>query len=547
MAQSVSAFLISRLRDLNVQHVFGIPGDYVLPFFDHLIEEGSPIQHVGTCNELTAGYLADGYSRIRGFGVAAVTFGPGAFNAVNAVAGAYDACVPMLLVSGAPPTAEYQSGRKLQLHHSVGGDLSATLRVFTPITAAVARIDSAEEAVATIDRLLQVALDQKKPVYLEIPYNMQKARIPMPEPFTYQAPCGDQQVLRRVVDQVAAAVNKAKKVGVLVGLFVDRDGLEDVVAEMLERSNLLFATTFAQKAGYLEHLSNCVGCYQGATSPEVLDATEGADILLTIGMPRAEFDLLGSAGFKEECVIELGHDSVNLQGTVVPGIYLQQLLPCLAAQITPRAKSEVEDKFAFSYTRLPANPEQKPLTMDFMYQQLAHFVQEGDIVAGNTGGYVSMSRMRLKKGTVTAGPGNWGSLGSAFPISMGMAFAAPERRVVCLDGDGSFQMTGMELGTLLRHNLRFMLIILNNSGYTAERVIHPEREDSYNDIQVWNYHLLPEALGAGKGIGVEVSTETQLCEALTSYQGDGPSVLNAKLDKMDVPEFFQKMGDMLRH
>ena len=76
MAQSVSSFLISRLRDLKVEHVFGIPGDYVLPLFDHLIEEGSPIQHVGTCNELTAGYLADGYSRIRGFGVAAVTFGP---------------------------------------------------------------------------------------------------------------------------------------------------------------------------------------------------------------------------------------------------------------------------------------------------------------------------------------------------------------------------------------------------------------------------------------------------------------------------------------
>ncbi|CAJ1458500.1 unnamed protein product [Effrenium voratum] len=363
-------------------------------------------------------------------------------------------------------------------------------------------------AVVTIDRLLQVALDQKKPVYLEIPYDMQKARIPMPGPFNYQAPCGDQQVLRRVVDQVAAAVNKTEKVGVLVGLFVERDGLEDVVAEMLARSNLLFATTFAQKAGYLEHLPNCVGCYQGATSPEVLDATE----------VRSSW----KPGFKEERVLELGHNSVNLQGTVIQGVYLQQLLPCLAAQITPRAKLEVEDTFAFSYSRLPANPEQTPLTMDFLYHQLAHFVQERDIVAGNTGGYVSMSRMRLKRGTVTAGPGNWASLGSAFPISMGMAFAAPERRVVCLDGDGSFQMTGMELGTLLRHNLRFMLIILNNAGYTAERVIHPEREDSYNDIQVWNYHLLPEALGAGKGIGVEVSTENQLCEALTSYQGDGP-------------------------
>ena len=248
-------------------------------------------------------------------------------------------------------------------------------------------------------------------------------------------------------------------------------------------------------------------------------------------------------------MIELGYDSVNLQGEAVHGVYLRQLLPLLAKKLTPRAAVVAEDTFAFTYTSECSMPEDRALTVDFMYPQLAHFVQEGDIVTGNTGGYINLSRMRMKKGNTTAGPTNWASLGSVFPISVGMAFAAPERRIICLEGDGSFQMTGMELGTLLRHNLNFLLIILNNAGYTAERAIHPERDDSYNDIQVWNYHLLPQALGGRQGSnGVDVFTESQFTEALASYEsGRGLHVVNARLDKMDIPAFFREMSDMLRH
>ena len=306
MAQqiSVSAFLISRIQELGVEHVFGIPGDYCLPFFDELIREGSPVKHIGTCNELNAAYLADGYSRIKGFGVAAVTYGPGAFNAVNAVAGAYDANVPMLLVSGAPQTVRYRQRGNLLLHHAVGSDLDATIRVFAPITAAAARIDTAEEAIPTIDWLLKVALDQKRPVYLEIPFDMQKAVIQAPASLNYQAPSSDEQALHRVVEEVARVVNSTQKVGVLVGVFVDREGLQQVAEDMLSASNLPFATTFDQKAGYLEHLPNCVGFYQGGVSAQaVRDATEGADILLTLGMPQTEFNLgFLTHDFKEACL-----------------------------------------------------------------------------------------------------------------------------------------------------------------------------------------------------------------------------------------------------
>ncbi|CAE7938493.1 unnamed protein product, partial [Symbiodinium sp. KB8] len=108
-----------------------------------------------------------------------------------------------------------------------------------------------------------------------------------------------------------------------------------------------------------------------------------------------------------------------------------------------------------------------------------------------------------------------------------MAFAAPERRIVCLDGDGSFQMTGSELCTLLRHNLNFLLIILNNAGYTAERAIHPDRD----------------ALGGRPDSnGVDAHTEAQFVDALSSYRGKGLQVVNARLDKNDMPSFFIEMS-----
>mmetsp|Transcript_85149 Transcript_85149/g.237661 ORF Transcript_85149/g.237661 Transcript_85149/m.237661 type:complete len:552 (+) Transcript_85149:79-1734(+) len=546
---SVAAFLIARIKELGVDHVFGIPGDYVLPFFDELIKPGSPVQHVGTTNELTAAYLADGYSRIRGLGVVAVTYGPGAFNAINAVAGANEANVPLLILSGAPKTSRHGQGKLL--HHAVGCDLDATLRVFEPFTAAVARINSADEAAPRIDCLLRTALDTKRPVYLEIPYDMQKSEVLAASPLNYLPPRSDPEALSRAVEQIAEAVNGAKSVGALVGVFVDRNSLQDVAEAMLASSNLPFATTFDQKAGYLEHLPNCVGFWQGATSSEpVLDAVERSEVLLSIGMPQTEFNTGFFTGELDEArTIELGHDHVNLTGDLLPGVYLWELLPKLAERLLVRGGQPSEDSFVFTYTKPLSVDEERPLTVDAMYQQLAHYVQEGDIVTGNTGGYINMSRMRLKRGVETAGPSNWASLGSVFPVSIGMAFASPSRRVICLDGDGSFQMTGMELSTLLRHNMDFLLIILNNTGYTAERAIHPEREDSYNDIQVWNYHLLPEALGGPAGSnGSEILTEGQLSEALNAYKpGWGPRVLNARLGKLDLAAFNLEMSAALRH
>ena len=110
---TLGSYLVRRLEEAGVGHVFGVPGDYALEFLDQITH--SSLRWVGTCNELNAGYAADGYARLTGLGVAVVTYGVGGFSLLNAVAGAYAEMVPLVVVSGAPPAHRRKTGA--MVHH----------------------------------------------------------------------------------------------------------------------------------------------------------------------------------------------------------------------------------------------------------------------------------------------------------------------------------------------------------------------------------------------------------------------------------------------
>ena len=113
--KTVTGYLLERLHQLGVEHVFGIPGDFILPFFQILMD--SKIEHIAACNELDCGYAADGYAREKGLAAIAVTYGAGSFCTVNAIAGAYAEKVPLLLISGGPPAANYLT--QPTMHHTL--------------------------------------------------------------------------------------------------------------------------------------------------------------------------------------------------------------------------------------------------------------------------------------------------------------------------------------------------------------------------------------------------------------------------------------------
>ena len=139
-------------------------------------------------------------------------------------------------------------------------------------------------------------------------------------------------------------------------------------------------------------------------------------------------------------------------------------------------------------------------------------------------------------------PAFYASLGFAVPAAIGAQFARPDERPLVLVGDGAFQMTGMELSTCAKYGLDPIVIVLNNGGYTTERLII---DGAFNDIQRWDYSKLPEVIGAGRAHRVETFGEFD--QALTdARRRDGQFVLlDVRLDKLDVSPALRRLGASL--
>src|SRR5437763_1694260 len=164
---SIGGYLIQRLESLGVRHVFGIPGDYVLGFYDQLLK--SKLQIVNTCDEQGAGFAADAYARVRGFGAVCVTYCVGGLKIANTTAEAFAEKSPVVVISGAPGIRERE--RNPLLHHKVR-DFDTQKKVFDQLTGASTVLDDPQTAFDEIDRVLHAANRFKRPVYIELPRDM---------------------------------------------------------------------------------------------------------------------------------------------------------------------------------------------------------------------------------------------------------------------------------------------------------------------------------------------------------------------------------------
>ncbi|KAH9310102.1 hypothetical protein KI387_038013, partial [Taxus chinensis] len=155
---------------VGVRDVFAVPGDFNLMLLDHLIAEPG-LNLVGCCNELNAGYAADGYARSRGVGACAVTFTVGGLSVINAIAGAYSENLPVICIVGGPNSNDYGTSRIL--HHTIGlPDFSQEYRCFQTVTCAQVIVNNLDDAHELIDHAISTALTESKPVYISISCNL---------------------------------------------------------------------------------------------------------------------------------------------------------------------------------------------------------------------------------------------------------------------------------------------------------------------------------------------------------------------------------------
>ncbi|VAH25988.1 unnamed protein product [Triticum turgidum subsp. durum] len=211
--------LARRLVQVGVGDVFAVPGDFNLTLLDYLVAEPG-LRLVGCCNELNAGYAADGYARAKGVGACAVTFTVGGLSVLNAIAGAYSENLPLICIVGGPNSNDYGTNRVL--HHTIGlPDFSQELRCFTPAACYQAVVNSLDDAHEQIDKAISTALKESKPVYISVSCNLPSVPHPTfsrdPAPYFLAPRMSNQMGLEAAVEATVAFLDKAVKPVMVAG------------------------------------------------------------------------------------------------------------------------------------------------------------------------------------------------------------------------------------------------------------------------------------------------------------------------------------------
>jgi indolepyruvate decarboxylase len=543
---TISDFLLGRLKAIGIDHLFGIPGDYILPFFEAL--DASDIDHVAPCNELNGGYAADGYARLRGAGAIAVTYGPGAFSLVNAVAGAYAERVPLVVISGGPPRQAYRD--QPLMHHILPGRYAASVNIFEQVTVGARVLNDAERAVEDIDELLRLCLQESRPVYLEFPQDLQMQPCgPVPD-WSCPPATGDTEATAAALDMLTTRLVDSRRCVLLVGHEVHSAGLQEKVRALADRTGVAVASVFSGRPDFLEDHPRCIGIYHGMGSTEAVRAfVEDADTVIWFGAVASDFNKGGStANLSASQEIRIFDDRVEAAEGSFASVRLRDVVTGLLERLPADHWADV-DAPTRGYSYLPdpdfeADPP-APITNERFFQRIAGFLDSDDVILADAGPSISMSYVQLPSGARYVASGYWASIGAGFGMTLGACFAvSPARRILAFEGDGSFQMTAQELSTMVRFGKTPIIFLMNNKGYTAERLIH---DGEFNDIQDWQYWRLPEIFGGVAGC--EVRTEADLEEALqraTGHAGPGPLMIEVHLDPLDVSEAFARMSAGLR-
>ncbi|MGB8167138.1 MAG: thiamine pyrophosphate-binding protein [Chthoniobacteraceae bacterium] len=536
---TIGEYLIQRLAAYGVRHVFGIPGDYVLGFYDQLSK--SELKIVTTCDEQGAGFAADAYARVAGLGAVCVTYCVGGLKVVNPIAGAFAEKSPVVVISGAPGMNERD--RNPLLHHKVR-DFDTQKLVFDQITVASAVLDDPETAFAEIDRVLHAALRYKRPVYLELPRDL--ADKPGREGYRPREihETSDPLALNEALTEAVGMMNAARQPVVLVDVEVHRFGLQAEVLALIEKANVPFAVTILGKSVISEAHPLCLGIYEGAMGrDEVRAYVESSDcaVLLgafmtdiNLGIYTAKLDLGKSIYATSEKLAIRHHTFENVRfKDFVRGFLAGELRRHEPGTIPnpPRPREF-----------LPAASSGK-LSIARVFERLNEFLTENTIVVADIGNALfGASDLFIRHSTEFLGPAYYASMGFAVPAALGAQMARPDWRPLVIVGDGAFQMTGLELSTIARCGLNPVVVVLNNFGYGTERHIH---EGPFNDVLNWNYHRLPELLGVGRGFLVE--TEQQLDDALDAAAKHTASycLLDVHLDPLDASAALRRLAERL--
>jgi indolepyruvate decarboxylase len=542
MAETVIQYVLGRLKDIGIDDIFAVAGDFAFPLDDAIVEHPG-INYVGCCNELNAGYAADGYTRVRGVGALCTTYGVGELSAISSVAGAYAENLPIFHLTGLPATAT-QHNREL-VHHTLGnGEFDYFAKMAESVVCASAVL-TPQNAVYETERLIAEALYHRKPVYMAIPTDVAVREV-LGTSQPIDPPRSNPESLKAATEAVLAALNGAEAACVLPGMLVKRVGLRRQMQAFVDASGIPFATMFADKSVLEEQQSAFIGMYDGRLmNPDVRAYVETCDQVMTIGTLMTDINTGAfTARLDPARTITVKHHYTRVGALEFDDVEMGDVLAALTARIKHRDR----------YTSLvpashgpAAGTGGDAITADALYPRWAEFLRPNDLVFAETGtSSMGMAFAQMPEGASFDNQTLWGAIGWATPAAFGAAVAAPDRRVVLITGEGAHQLTAQEIGQMGRRGLKPIVFVLNNNGYLIERLLCKDPKSSFNDIADWRYSELPHALGCDGWFTARVTTCGELDQALRQASQNGAgSYIEIVTDEFVSPPLPLKLHESL--
>ncbi|PTB70299.1 pyruvate decarboxylase [Trichoderma citrinoviride] len=515
----LAEYILRRLIQLGVGTVHGVPGDYNLTILDYIKPLG--LTWAGNANELNAGYASDGYGRIKGIAAMITSFGVGELSAINAIGGAFAEKSPVVHLVGTAPQSAQKT--KACVHHTLGnGDYRAFPEMNKYVTVAQANLTDAESAPGLVDAALKACILHSQPVYIQLPTNLVKAQVRAPTtPIDLSHPGYDEGYENKVLDALVEKLQSAKKPVILMDGLTARFHINEVINEFVRKTGFPTLSTPFGKGIVNENLPNYQGSYDGAVGDEsTKQQIDDADLILNFGPLYSDVNAIGFSAVPradvtvvfETHAVKFGPEPADPKGRAIQiKSFMTKLLKRLETTQLPKIQPFTRGASVSPNLLKALKPaaDGDPLKQDEFWLRMSKYLKPGDLLLTEAGtSFAGANTFILPENTILLNSCLWLSIGYTLPALQGSALAQRELRkeghkegtrssgrAILFIGDGSLQMSVQGISDIIRNRIDATIVVINNDGYTVERVLHGF-EESYNEIQPWRNTLAPAFFGA---------------------------------------------------
>jgi indolepyruvate decarboxylase len=591
---TVARYLATRLEQLGITHLFGVPGNHLGPFLSTM-KETTAVRWVGTPTEMGGGYAADAFARVHGIGAVAVTYGVGAFSLLNTIGGAYVEEIPVIAINACPTFEQWQNFRAVGLLTShMSPRFESNLEVYRQVTVDAQVLSNAALAPLQIDGALTACLSERRPVYLEVMEDVWSAPCPAPEgrlaPRERPVTAANEAMLKRAVDAAVELVAARLPPILWGGEEIDRFALHAEFAAMVDATGIPFCTTIGGKSILSENHPRFHGVYNGkASNPDVRRIfKEVAHCRIGLGAWTTSKNLGGDMALGEDWIVA-ARQGVSVGTRYFPDVRLGAFLDALRVRLVDRwgrgglgadyyarpaaisADAELPDaepqpasRAEFLRSLMGTQAPPAGLDYDGFFERMGTFLCDAERGEGTeaTTPYVVVSDagfallgsqdLRMPERRSYFAQNAWLAIGWSMGAASGIKCAIPDRRPLVFVGDGSFQETVQELSTHARLKQDCVVFVLNNEDFYGieQMLVHPcfyagrdEDEGFYNILHPWSYARLAEVFATPSTpvTGFAVATHGELEEVLRVIAdadkpaNRGPILVQVRLPRRSYP------------